>query len=317
MRPFLVAFTALIAPGLAVAAPPQCALPAGPASAVLPPTAQPIAAGSAPLMAPGLSIISAEKIERIPALKRIASKGATLYDLGVQHGLSGVFALQGQSFQVFYLTPDGQALIGGVMWESTGKNVTREQVTPIEGAIPTVTIGATAAAKTAPEGTPVVAASAQGVAGTPMAALKAVEGTTFGLAGDTKAPRLWVYIDPLCSYSVRAMDQLRPYIASGRVQVAVIPLSVLDYEDQGRSTVAAKAMLSLPADRMVAAWGSNGLNGPADPAADQRLAANMATAQAIGLRGTPTFVWRRADGAEGRSDGMPDNIDALVASLGS
>ena len=144
MRPFLVAFTALIAPGLAVAAPPQCALPPGPASAVLPPTAQPIAAGSAQLMAPGLSIISAEKIERIPALKRIASKGASLYDLGVQHGLSGVFALQGQSFQVFYLTPDGQALIGGVMWESSGKNVTREQVTPIEGAIPTVTIGATA-----------------------------------------------------------------------------------------------------------------------------------------------------------------------------
>ena len=113
------------------------------------------------------------------------------------------------------------------------------------------------------------------------------------------------------------MDQLRPYIASGRVQVAVIPLSVLDYEDQGRSTVAAKAMLSLPTNRMVAAWGSNWLNGPVDPAADHRLAANLATAQAIGLRGTPTFVWRRADGTEGRSDGMPDNIDALVASLGS
>ena len=316
MRPFLVAFTALIAPGFAFAAPPQCALPSGPASAVLPPTAQPAVANSAPLPAPGLSVISAEKIERIPALKRVASKGATLYDLGVQHGLGGVFALQGQSFQVFYVTPDGQALIGGVMWEASGKNVTRDQVIPIEGAIPTVTIGAAAAAKPAPEGAPVVAV-AQGVAGTPTDALKAVEATTFGLAGDTKAPRLWVYIDPLCSYSTRAMDQLRPYIASGRVQAAVIPLSVLDYEDQGRSTVAAKAMLSLPADRMVAAWGSNGLDGPADPAADRRLAVNMATAQAIGLRGTPTFLWRRADGTEGRADGMPANIDALIASLGS
>ena len=316
MRPFLTAFTALVAPGLAFAAPPQCALSAGPASAALPSTVQAAVANSAPFTAPGLAVISAEKIERIPALKRIASKGAALYDLGVQHGLDGVFALQGQSFQVFYLTPDGQALIGGVMWEASGKNLTREQVTPIEGAIPTVTIGTTAATKPMPGGIPAVATS-QGASGIPAAALRAVEETTFGLAGDSKAPRLWVYIDPLCSYSVRAMDQLRPYIATGRVQVAVIPLSVLDYEDQGRSTLAAKAMLSLPADRMVAAWGSNGLDGPVDPAADQRLAANMATAQAIGLRGTPTFVWRRHDGTEGRSDGIPDNIDALIASLGS
>ena len=96
----------------------------------------------------------------------------------------------------------------------------------------------------------------------------------------------------------------------------MIPLSLLDYEDQGRSTIAAKAMLRLPAGEMVDAWGANKLSGPADDAADGRLAANIASAESIKLRGTPTFIWREADGKEGRSDGMPGNLDALMASLG-
>jgi thiol:disulfide interchange protein DsbG len=150
----------------------------------------------------------------------------------------------------------------------------------------------------------------------PASALKATETTAFGLAGNAKAPRLWVFIDPLCGFSVRAMDQLRPYVAAGRVQIAVIPLSVLDQKNQGRSTVAAKAMLSLPPDQMITSWEASKLTGPADQAADTRLASNMAVAEAIGLRGTPTFVWRRADGSEGRSDGLPDNLETIIASMG-
>ncbi len=244
MRSFLIAFTALVTPGLAYAAP-QCALPSGPATAFLP-IAQSATPAPAPDATAGPAPIPADQIERIPALRRIASKGAQLLDLGTEHGLRGVFARQGDTFQVFYLTPDGQAVIGGVMWEASGRNVTRQQVTPVEGAIPTVTIGAPSPAPAHPGGTATAPAATSLMA--------AVEGTTAGSAGDPKAPKLWVYIDPLCSYSVRAMDQLRPYVAAGRVQLAVIPLSVLDYEDQGRSTVAALAMLSLPAGDMVAAW---------------------------------------------------------------
>lgn len=75
-------------------------------------------------------------------------------------------------------------------------------------------------------------------------------------------------------------------------------------------------MLSLPQDAMVAAWGGNKLGGHVEPEAERRLADNMAAATAIGLRGTPTFVWHKADGTEGRADGIPKDVDALVASIG-
>jgi thiol:disulfide interchange protein DsbG len=124
-------------------------------------------------------------------------------------------------------------------------------------------------------------------------------------------------IDPQCIYSVRALQMLQPDVASGRLQISVIPLSVLDHEDQGQSTRSALALLSKPADQLVSAWRTGNINDPSGPDAAERLHANMAIAQAIGLKGTPTFIWRKPDGTEGRIDGIPVSIDALVSSVGS
>ncbi len=224
-------------------------------------------------------------------------------DLGSLHGLSGMFVRNAAQFQVFYATPDGERVIPGAMFDGQGKNLTHDQIASIPGAVPTVVIGNTANS----------AVQVQTPTGS---LLKAVEATTHGTAGSPAAPRLWVFVDPLCAWSVRAMGQLRPYITAGRVQLAVIPVSLLDHEDQGRSTVAAKAMLSLSPDAMVPAWSRNSLGEQADPAADQRLSTNMAAVAAIGLKGTPTFVWRKVDGTEGRADGLPNDVDAFIASVG-
>ena len=224
-------------------------------------------------------------------------------ELGLSHGLRGLFVRNGRQFQVFYVSPDGQRVIPGSLIDADGKNVTKQQIASIPDVVPTVVIGG--GPNQAPSGT-----------GRPSSALQTLEGAHFGTIGSAAAPRLWMFIDPLCSWSVRAMDQLRPHVANGQVQLAVVPTAVLDHEDQGRSSVAAKAMLSLPVDMMVAAWGSRDLDIDLDPMAGQRLATNMAAAESIQLRGTPTFFWRKADGTEGRADGLPKDVDGLIASIG-
>ena len=155
----------------------------------------------------------------VPALGRIASKGAQLTDLGLEHSLRGVFARKGDSFQVFYLTPDGQAMIGGVMWKASGRNVTRQQVTPIDGAIPTVTIGNAPPPRAVASPAPAAAEIATATVPAATSLVAAAESATSGPKGDPNAPKLWVYIDPLCSFSVRAIQQLKPYVAAGRVQL--------------------------------------------------------------------------------------------------
>lgn len=313
MRPILLASSLVLAPGLAFGEP-QCVVPAAAAVPALPEAqalqdggaARPQGTGNAAVPIP------ADQVDRVHALRRIASEGAQLFDLGTEHGLRTVFARNGRVFQVFYVTADGQAAVGGVMWTADGRNVTKRQVAHIEGTLPTVAIAAPGAPSPAPSAPATTAAPVP----LPASALDAAEGTTYGTVGQPSAPRLYVFVDPLCAWSVRAVEQLRPYVASGRVQLAVIPLAVLDHEDQGRSTTAAKAMLSQLPEAMVAAWGSNRLDGPPGADAGERLAANMRAAENIGLRGTPTFVWRKRDGSEGRADGIPGDIDALVASVG-
>ena len=310
MRRVLLASSLLLAPTLAVADP-QCSIQSATPAAAMPPPASQAARlqpASVEATAPAATnqtrrVIGTEEIGRVAALQRIASAGAQLTDLGTEHGLRTVFARNGQTFQVFYITPDGQGAIGGVMWDSTGRNITRQQVSSIDGAIPTVTIGTAAAApRTA------VDQSAP-------SALQTVASTTYGTTGPSTAPRLWMFIDPLCSFSVRAMEQLKPFVAAGKVQVAVIPLSLLDYEDQGRSTSAARMMLGKSRDDMVAAWTANALTGDPDAASAATLQANMVAQESLGLRGTPTFYWRKADGTEGHQAGLPPDFAAMIASI--
>jgi thiol:disulfide interchange protein DsbG len=250
-------------------------------------------------------LLSDEEINAVPALHRLASNGAKLSELGTVHGMRGIFARNGERFQVFYMTPDNSAVIGGVMWNSDGHDVTRDQVAPIEGTIPTITYDAPL---------PLQATTAAG-APNPVAQLEHVQ---YGLQGRAGAPRLWMFIDPLCPFSVRAMDRLRPYIDSGRVQLALIPISINDHENDGASTKAALALLSQTQESMVDAWTRNTAGGiPQDGGPAVALANNMAAAQAIHLRGTPTIIWTTPDGQQHQAAGLPDNLDAALPGLPS
>jgi thiol:disulfide interchange protein DsbG len=350
MRNLILATTLLAAPVSALAAGPSCAVPPSPQEAAtirapqtiiddtvsvpapvnpqtevarvgsrttVPAPAPVPAPQSARTLAPAKPLpphapgtpqpLSATEIGAVPALQRIASAGATLLDLGTEHGLHTIFATKADAFQIFYLVPDGSAVIGGVMWDASGHDVTRDQVAPIPGVIPTIKVG--------PGGAPAKASPADDRSqGTDPLSL--VKEATYGTVGSPDAAQLWMFVDPFCSFSVNAMRQLAPYVQSGKVRLSVIPLSVLDYEDQGRSTPAAQIMVSEPKSRMVADWVAGSLSGMPSADAAVLLGRNMAIAGALHLRGTPTFIWRASDGSAGRADGIPPDLNAVIASIG-
>jgi thiol:disulfide interchange protein DsbG len=191
--------------------------------------------------------------------------------------------------------------IAGVMWDATGKNLTREQVSKIEGAVPTMVVEK--------EGSKTLEATAKADA------LLGVEHSAFGMYGDPAAPRLWMVFDPYCSYSVRAFDQLKPYVAAGRIQLAIVPISILDYETNGQSTPAAESLLSQDPARMAEAWDHQSFRAPPSQGAPAILQKNNRIAEEIGLKGTPTLIWRKSDGTAGEIDGIPKNWEALIAEV--
>ena len=231
-------------------------------------------------------------------LQSVAAGNIT--NVGEAHGLQGYFVRSGQEFQVFYATPDGSGLIPGVMWDAAGKDVTRQQVAQIPGAVPTIEVGG-AGAQPAGDGQ----------------AIPLLQKATYGTIGASTAPMVFMLMDPQCIYSIRAYQELQPYVQAGKLQIAIIPLSVLDYEDQGQSTRSALALLSDPPDQVAAAWQAGGEANTPDPAAETRLANNMAIAHTVGLKGTPMFWWRKADGSTAHLDGVPTDAASFVAALGS
>ena len=126
-----------------------------------------------------------------------------------------------------------------------------------------------------------------------------------------------MFIDPQCSFSVRAMRELQPYVAGGRVKLNIIPLSILDSEDNGLSTRSARGLISAGRDGMVQAWETGHMPNGEGPEVTSKLDVNMQAAAAAQVRGTPTFVWRKPDGSEGRVDGIPSDVGAMIAAIGS
>ena len=241
----------------------------------------------------------------VDQLKAVA--GSALTELPAQHGLRSFFLRNGARFQVFYATPDNQRVVPGVMWDAAGQDITRAAIASIPGAVPTVTVGEAAAN---PRVTPAIATSAP-------ANPVSLSETAYGTSGNPSAPELWVFVDPQCSFSIRAMQALQPYVDAGRVRLHLIPLSILDSEDNGLSTEHALDLVSTPPDQMLAAWEAGQYVAGAASEAAPKLATNMAAAAASQVRGTPTFFWRKSDGGQGRLDGVPNNMGALVAALGS
>lgn len=229
--------------------------------------------------------------------------GSDLTSLGRLAGVDGLFVRSAARFQVFYALPDGQAVVPGILRDINGRNLTRDQVSGVPGAIPTVELqdgsGGGSANQTRPE-----------------AALAAVRKASFGSDGPVGAPEIFMMIDPQCIYSIRAYQQLYPYAAAGRIRLSLVPVSILDHEDGGRSTKSALALLAKPLAELPAAWQSGDTNGQPTPEAQARLSTNMTIATAVGLQGTPTLFWRDRSGKASRIDGMPTDLSALLTSVG-
>lgn len=223
--------------------------------------------------------------------------GDRAHDLRLFRGIRGMFVQNGSHFQVIYDTPDHQAAIAGSLWDAAGKDVTRSQIKDIPGAVPTIAID-----------TPETRTATQ-------TALASLHG---GMIGKPDAPEATMLIDPQCMYSIKAIHSLMPAVQAGRLRLKIVPLSLLDYEDRGESTLYAKAMLSFPENEMGDAWIRNHLGTRVDsPTAESavQLAENGNVARQIGLKGTPTFLWKTPAGSVGRYEGNPRDVDEFIGKL--
>jgi len=133
-------------------------------------------------------------------MKQFEQRGATVQSMPPAHGLTAFLVTQGESRQTMYVTPDGNAVIAGLMFNKQMQSITKTQLQAI---IPVQDTDQTTFDKLYAE-------------------------TSGFILGTGSTPNIVIFADPLCSECARFWKAAAGAIESGQLTFYVIPIGVIN-----------------------------------------------------------------------------------------
>ncbi len=254
-------------------------------------------------------------------VRRISADRAQVVDaFAGPDALTGVVVeVDGARF-VAWLTPGGQHLIVGALFDAEGSNLTRRQMlergyaAPIAAADPgaadapdaALNRGVGSAASAQPSVAPQRLALTNG-----QLARALVQSAGF-IEGDA-GPVVFAFVDMNCGFCGRLYDQSRSLVGRGSARVRWIPVAVIGLDSMAR---AAAVLQSPDSVRALAAMHAHALAGVSPTGELQgAILANNALLSAItsGRSVTPMLLIQRGDGSFSASAGLPESLADFVA----
>jgi thiol:disulfide interchange protein DsbG len=248
------------------------------------------------------------------AIKALADEGAQVRYLGKSHGLDGWITIKSGQEQFFYVTPSGEALIMGLLFDKSGKLVTFEQIKALrekEGD----TLDLFAMDNMAPDPRDNIANQVRPEFKTPAEQLYSdIESSNWIALGEKEAPHIYTFIDPQCPHCKTFLNDLRKgFIEAGSLQVRIIPVGF-------REDTRAQAAFLLAAPDPETRWfrhmdgDSNAL--PITRNINQQgIQRNLSIMQSWKFNATPMTVYRSSAGdvkiIQGRAKNVADVIQDL------
>lgn len=228
----------------------------------------------------------------LPApVRALSDKGLRITgDLRAPKGYRGFIAqYQGQPLPV-YLLPDGRHVVVGSLYDAGGKDLTMPAMRDALDA------------------------------GLSEAQWQQLEKSSWVVEGNPKAKRVvYVFVDTRCPYCHKLWEASQPYLDKGNVQVRNILVAVIS-----PSSLPEGAAI-LDARDPAQAWRDNERNFGHNPrpaanegsaASRAKIRANNALMMQFGSDGTPTEVYKDADGKVRMLQGMPANPEMLETVFG-
>ncbi|MEO0393486.1 MAG: thiol:disulfide interchange protein DsbG [Pseudomonadota bacterium] len=254
-----------------------------------------------------------------PALQYLRARGNQLRFMGRLHGLDAYFAEAASgSIQTFYVTPDGQGAIAGLMFNTQGQNITMGQVMTLLQADPQALQAANRLQEQAQQADEQRAPlSAQQQQAKAEAVLNVVDRTNWFRLGVPDAPIVYMVHDPNCPWCERAMQHLAPLVGQGQLQMRIIPVGMLAETSLHKS--AAIISSPNPGEAMQRYEGRAAAPPPAQTVSQDSILLvrqNEQFTRDYELEGTPQFIFRGFDGIpriiRGMPRNMPDDLMRLV-----
>jgi thiol:disulfide interchange protein DsbG len=261
-------------------------------------------------------------------IQNMVDDGAQLRYLGKDLGLNGWIVLKNGQEQYYYSTPDGQAIVMGVLFNNKGDTVTLRQINQLrqkEGPAIDKLAGYPEPAKKAENA--VVAASEPDFTN-PQALIKSVvkskseqlydgvQNANWIALGSDKAPAVYVFVDPECPHCHDFVQNIRKsgFLEQGLLQLRLIPVGVMTEE----SLPEAAYLLASPDPQKDLYRHLDGEKGVllADKTVNtQGVQRNIKLMQDWNLSVTPFSVYRARDGKVKVLQGVPDDFKKIVTEL--
>ncbi len=248
-------------------------------------------------------------------LQNLAAEGAQIRFLGKDHGLEGWIAIKNGQEQYFYVLPNGNGFLTGLLFDNRGKAITIDQVARLReqsGGEFLDVLTADEPVTTAQDATKAEKYEFK----TPSEQLFwDIENSNWLPIGQAGTPVFYSFIDPQCGHCHKMMEGMKPLIEAGKVQVRMIPVG---FRDETRAQAA--YLLATPGPAKVW-WSHLGGNPNALPAKkeinQQGVQRNLSIMQSWKLDATPLIVYRGKDNKVKIIRGTPKDMDALINDLGA
>ncbi len=246
-------------------------------------------------------------------IQNLVNEGAQVRFLGKDAGVEGWIAIKNGQEQYFYVLPNNNGFISGILFDEKGKAITIKQVSRLRAQSGGELLDMLAADKRPAKST---SKEARYEFKTPAEQLFwDVENSNWIPIGRAGTPVFYSFIDPQCPHCHETMRELRSYIEEGRVQVRVIPIGLRD-----ETSAQAAFLLAAPAPEQI--WWRY-MDGDKDalPAKreinQQGVQRNLSIMQAWKLDATPFIIYRGKDEKVKMIRGKPKDIEALIKDLGA
>jgi thiol:disulfide interchange protein DsbG len=283
-----------------------------------------------------------------PMLQHLIDSGVRLTYLGNAGGLESYLgeSASGMS-QTFYLAPDGNHVVAGLLFRDNGVNVTGVQIAEMRDRFNAAEKRAQRLGEDVGAATPLsvpepkvttnlaqISADeiAQGVARTPSADeylsdrplddfRPALEDTSWFEIGDENAPKLYYVADPQCPFCHRMWQELRPMIMAREISVRVIliaglkgseakTISLLSREDPGRDFLTGEGSTrTMPVAPPPPASSAGFKN------AYRYLESNMRFIEEYAISSTPHMFYFDPEGDLYESKGIPADRSAFFSAM--
>ncbi len=245
-------------------------------------------------------------------LKTMADEGAQIRYMGGDLGLNAWLAIHKGQEQYFYATPDGRAMVLGLLFETeTGRMVTMEQIRKIQkesGGVLDMF------AAPAPEAKPDPNAGEAKIKTPAEKMYDDIEAANSIPFGNKDAPVMYAFMDPQCQHCHAFMDDLRKdFLPNGAVQLRMIPVGF------NRDSLAQAAFLlgaPDPEQRFIRHLDGDKLALPISYDINQQgVERNMSVMQGWKFNVTPMIVYRSVSGEVKIIQGRPKDLPALIKDL--